>query len=79
MNTEPQDRSRSTRGGVYVLTITGLMILLKLGQQAEAWVDFALLGIGGIGLLWGAIRLARFVREHGDEIGEARFDTRNKD
>lgn len=79
MNTEPQDRSRSTRGGVYVLTITGLLILLKLGQQAEAWVDFALLGIGGIGLLWGAIRLARFVHEHGDEIGEARFDTRNKD
>ncbi len=79
MEDQPQNQSRATRGGVYVLTITGLLILLKLGQQAEAWVDFALLGIGGIGLLWGAIWLARFVREHGDEIGEARFDTRNKD
>jgi hypothetical protein len=79
MTTEPQDRSRSTRGGVYVLTITGLLILIKLGQNAEGWVDVALLGIGGIGLLWGALRLARFVREHGDEIGEARFDTRNKE
>ena len=79
MEDQPQNQSKATRGGVYVLTITGLLILLKLGQQAEAWVDFALLGIGGIGLLWGAIRLARFVREHGDEIGEARFDTRNKD
>ena len=27
----------------------------------------------------GAIALARFVSRHGDEIGEARFDTRNKD
>ena len=79
MAMQPQDRSRSTRGGVYVLTLTGLLVLLKLGQLAESWVDVALLGIGGIGLLWGAFRLARFVREHGDEIGEARFDTRNKD
>jgi hypothetical protein len=30
-------------------------------------------------LLLGAWLLARFVRRHGDEIGEARFDTRNKD
>lgn len=79
MDEEPQTQSRATRGGVYVLAITGLLILVKLGQQAEVWVDFALLGMGGVALLWGAFRLARFVREHGDEIGEARFDTRNKD
>ncbi len=79
MSSEPHERPPATRGGVYVLAITGVLILLKLGQQAESWVDVALLGIGGIGLLWGAFRLARFVREHGDEIGEARFDTRNKD
>ncbi len=79
MTTEPHERPRSTRGGVYVLTITGLLVLVKLGQLAESWIDIALLGMGGIGLLWGAFRLARFVREHGDEIGEARFDTRNKD
>ena len=30
-------------------------------------------------LLVGAWLLARFVKKHGDEIGEARFDTRNKD
>ncbi|HVQ09636.1 MAG TPA: hypothetical protein VMS43_14490 [Allosphingosinicella sp.] len=30
-------------------------------------------------LLAGAWLLARFIRRHGDEIGEARFDTRNKD
>lgn len=79
MSNEPNDRPAATRGGVYVLAITGVLILLKLSQQAENWVDTALLGIGGLGLLWGAVRLARFVREHGDEIGEARFDTRNKD
>jgi hypothetical protein len=30
-------------------------------------------------LLFGAWLLARFIRVHGDEIGEARFDTRNKE
>ncbi len=79
MSTEPQNRSTSSRGGVYVLTITGVLVLVKLSQNAESWVDVALLGMGGVGLLWGAFRLARFVREHGDEIGEARFDTRNKE
>lgn len=79
MSNELNDRPRATRGGVYVLTLTGVLILLKLTEQAENWVDIGLLGIGGLGLLWGAFRLARFVREHGDEIGEARFDTRNKD
>ena len=79
MSSVSDERPPATRGGVYVLTLTGLLILLKLGQEAEGWVDVALLGFGGIGLLWGALRLARFVREHGDEIGEARFDTRNKD
>lgn len=79
MSNEPSDRPAATRGGVHVLAITGVLILLKLSEQAENWVDIALLGIGGLGLLWGAVRLARFVREHGDEIGEARFDTRNKD
>ena len=41
--------------------------------------DYALLGLAGIALVWASFRLARFVREHGGEIGEARFDTRNKD
>jgi hypothetical protein len=27
----------------------------------------------------GAVALSRFIARHGDEIGEARFDTRNKD
>jgi len=36
-----------------------------------------MLGLTGLFLVWGSFRLARFVREHGAEIGEARFDTRN--
>lgn len=70
---------RATRGGAYVLAFTGLLILFLVGQGAETTFDYVLLGLAGIALVWGSFRLARFVREHGSEIGEARFDTRNKD
>ena len=53
--------------------------VMLVGLGAQGWFDFALLGLTGVALIWGALRLARFVRDHGDEIGEARFDTRNKD
>lgn len=70
---------RATRGGSYVLALTGLFTLVLLSKNAESVTDYALLGLGTAVLLWGALRLAKFVREHGAEIGEARFDTRNKE
>lgn len=74
--TEPDGR-RATRGGPYVLAITGLAILALIGQGADSVPDYLMLGLTGLFLVWGSFRLARFVREHGAEIGEARFDTRN--
>ena len=73
------EQERTTRSGPIVLVLTGLLVLLLVGLGAQGWFDFALLGLTGVALSWGALRLARFVRDHGDEIGEARFDTRNKD
>lgn len=79
MDDDQTNQRRATRGGSYVLALTGLFTLVLLGRNADSLADYALLGAGGAILLWGAYRLARFVREHGGEIGEARFDTRNKD
>ena len=73
------EQERTTRSGPIVLVLTGLLVLLLVGLGAQGWFDFALLGLTGVALIWGALCLARFVRDHGDEIGEARFDTRNKD
>lgn len=70
---------RATRGGAYVLAFTGVLILVLVGMGAESVFDYILLGLAGVALIWASFRLARFVRDHGGEIGEARFDTSNKD
>jgi membrane protein implicated in regulation of membrane protease activity len=72
-------QSTALLGGVSVLVVTGVACLrgyvlpgASLGLQI---VGVVLL----VSLLIGAWLLHRFIRNHGDEIGEARFDTRNKD
>lgn len=66
-------------GGTSVLVITALgcfWAFTQPGANLGTWlVGIAVLVI----LLAGAWLLARFIRDHGDEIGEARFDTRNQD
>jgi hypothetical protein len=55
---------------------------VAVGEFARPGTGLAYRIAGGVLvalLLFGAWLLARFVRRHGDEIGEARFDTRNKD
>lgn len=79
MDPTPDSPRRATRGGAYVLAFTGVLILVLVGMGAESVFDYVLLGLAGIALVRASFRLARFVREHGGEIGEARFDTRNKD
>jgi|GEM_PF-2167775 len=65
------------RGGVGVIFATGLMAILygysEGGDSVVMAIIVMLLTVGGL------IALMRFVARHGDEIGEARFDTRNKD
>ena len=72
-------RSMASAGGVGVLVVTAgaaVSEFLRPGSTlAYQIAGGALVAL----LLLGAWLLARFVRKHGDEIGEARFDTRNKD
>ena len=79
MEPDPLKPQRTTRGGAYVLAFTGATMLVLAAKGTESRFDFVLLGFVGIVLLWASFRLTRFIRQHGGEIGEARFDTRNKD
>ena len=70
---------RATAGGVAVLVATAMVALQGVGGRhaTVGGIIFTLALV--LLLLVGAWLLAGFVRRHGDEIGEARFDTRNKD
>ena len=72
-------RGTALLGGIPVLVVTAAACFwayTQPGASAGTWiVGIVLLVL----LLAGAWLLAGFVRRHGDEIGEARFDTRNKD
>jgi hypothetical protein len=74
------DRRNQAITGLGVVLVTGAgMGLIWAGFFNGGRVD-AILGVFVVLVtLVGAWALARFVARHGDEIGEARFDTRNKD
>jgi hypothetical protein len=77
--TDDYRRKRNTAGGVAVILATGLAALGEAtffdGSFANTFLAVLTFGL----VLGGAFALWRFVARHGDEIGEARFDTRNKD
>ena len=74
------DRRNQAITGLSVILVTGLgMAFIWAGFFNGGLVD-AILGVVAVLVtLVGAWALARFIARHGDEIGEARFDTRNKD
>jgi len=73
------NRKRNTAGGVGVILVTALAALSEAsffdGSPANTFLAVLTFGLA----LGGAFALWRFVSRHGDQIGEARFDTRNKD
>lgn len=72
-------RGALVASGASVLVVTALAAIREFGgPRSTPAYQVAAVAIVVI-LLVGAWLLARFVRAHGDEIGEARFDTRNKD
>jgi hypothetical protein len=72
-------RVLATGGGVSVLVVTGLAGFSEFTRPG-AGTAYQIAGVALLAiLLAGAFLLSRFVAKHGDEIGEARFDTRNKD
>ena len=79
MEEQKKSQSRATRGGVYILAFTATMIALKFGAAASSTADRVLIAVVVAVLIFAIFRLNRFIREHGDEIGEARFDTRNRE
>jgi hypothetical protein len=74
-----KSKNWAIRGGVGVLVVTGFAGFAEFAQPG-ATVAYRIAGVALLAvLLVAAFFLARFVSEHSDEIGEARFDTRNKD
>ena len=83
----PPSRSAAL-GGVGVILVTGafaivaagavLVLARSYGFQMEA-IDWVLLGFVLALTIGGGIALARFIHANPGAIGEARFDTRNKD
>jgi len=73
-----KSRAVAVGGGVSVLILTGMAGVWQFsGPGATAASPIAGVALVVI-LLIGALLLARFVARHGDEIGEARFETTNK-
>jgi len=83
----PPSRSAAL-GGVGVIFVTGafaivaaaavLVLARSYGFQMEA-VDWVLLGLVLSLTIGGGVALARFIRRNPQAIGEARFDTSNRD
>ena len=64
-------------GGATVLIIIAALMSREFFVSGQtAWNMF--LAVLLIGLVIAGFRLNRYFAEHADEIGEARFDTRNK-
>lgn len=77
-----EERTRAKRGvsgGVYVILITGLLALTQMGLHHDGPVGILLVIAVGLLTAGGAWAVARFIKRHGAEIGEARFDTRDPD
>jgi drug/metabolite transporter superfamily protein YnfA len=72
-------RGAAVAGGVWVLVVTAWATVVQFTRPGSTLADMITGGAIILFLLIGAWLLASFVRKHGDEIGEARFDTRNKD
>jgi hypothetical protein len=75
---EEQRKRRATNGGVGVILVTGVLAVTGMGLTFQGAVGTTLWVVMGVVTLGGVWLMIRFIARHGDEIGEARFDTRNK-
>jgi hypothetical protein len=72
-------RDWAVGGGVGVIVATGTAAFADLDLFDGSTINTVLGIFVLVVTVGGAIALSRFVARHGAEIGEARFDTRNKD
>jgi hypothetical protein len=70
--------SSATRGGVAAVIVTGAAAITQLGLNFYGIVGAALLVLMALVTCGGAWLLYAFIAKHGADIGEARFDTSNK-
>jgi cobalamin biosynthesis protein CobD/CbiB len=76
-NVEKKRQRRAMGGGAAALLIVALPLWNEFSAHgAVAWNFF--LAIFLAGLVAAAVLLQRYFVQHAGEIGEARFDTRNK-
>ena len=87
LRTRPPARTAAV-GGAGVIFVTGAFAVVAAGAVLllarsygfrMAAIDWVLLGLVQALTIGGGIAMARFVRLHGGEIGEARFDTTPED
>lgn len=64
-------------GGGGAIIVTGGAAATALWPNAESVFDYVVIAAVVIVTVIGIWLMHRFVARHGDEIGEARFDTRN--
>jgi cytochrome b subunit of formate dehydrogenase len=77
VRTPQQDRRWAVGGGATILVIIAALMSREFFVSGQtAWNLFLLVIL--VGLAIAGFLLNRFFAEHADEIGEARFDTRNK-
>lgn len=72
-------RGAAIAGGVSVLVVTAVFGFWEFNRTGATFAYRVAGLVLLVLLLAGALLLARFVRKHGDEIGEARFDTSEKE
>ena len=75
--TADKNRRAAIRGAWFVLYI-GAIAIVGIGLKFEGVVGKALFALMAVTTIGGTWLMYRFVLRHGSEIGEARFDTRNK-
>ena len=73
----PRGRAYVMGGGAVILAAIAIPLFQEFREPGlTAWNIFLILFLAGIALA--AFLLQRFFASHAGEIGEARFDTRNK-
>lgn len=78
MSDTPQSSKRWTLGGgATVFVIVGIMLLWELWQPTDIVWNIILLTLT-LGIIGAGFWLNIYFSKNWDEIGEARFDTRNK-
>lgn len=77
MERDEANRDKQLKRGGLVIVATGWAAVAALAPEADSRLDYLLIAAIVAATSAGGWAMNRFIARHGDEIGEARFDTRN--